>query len=192
MGRFETYYKPVLDKLEEWGIEFGIQCLGDACPNWCEDKGRPGANVYPRTQGHIHGKHWLATFTRKGAPKGSSGEIFGMEFWSCLADENRNAALMGLGETGFRYGTSKKVAPEEDTRTGKVGRFKKQPQPYDVLSVCEWYPPSTVFEDWCVDMDYDPDSRRDHAAWEACMAQWAKVERFFKYDEVVWLRENCR
>lgn len=49
---------------------------------------------------------------------------------------------------------------------------------YDVLACLEWFTPDS-FEEFCAELGYDPDSRKAHRTWRACLAQTTALHRVF-------------
>lgn len=181
-ARMEAYLKQI-------GVEFKVELLGNDCPRYCEQYGQPGAGEFPR-KGHIHGKHYLATFRRPAdvSKGGTHLKAFTVDFWNSYHDEEFNWLLAHRHDHNVPYWLFNRHGMDPDHR----GWSKKQtrtPTPYAVISCLEKDQPDTNFERWARDMGYDHDSRRAEATWKAVMKQWSEVSVFFTADEMEVLRE---
>lgn len=78
-------------KLEDWlsahSVKWTIAVLGDACPPYCEDKGKPGIGSFPRRT-HIHGRHHNLTLTRSAVGRVSLSLI--VNYWNSYRDAERD------------------------------------------------------------------------------------------------------
>lgn len=183
------YNKTIQRYLDEWGVKFSVKLIGDACPPFCEDKGKPGIGEFPRKT-HIHGQHWRYTFYRQGKDNLSS------EFWDSYHTATRRAAANGWARAEFGHRLEVLECSRKDRRLDSMitpevlHKYRNdKPTPYDVLSCIEKSDPGTPFEEWAVEVGYDPDSRRGERIYRAVCEEWAKVRRFFTEEELEVLRE---
>jgi hypothetical protein len=179
------YQKQAKDWIDSHGITFHVELIGSNCPHYCEDalkqRDMGKINTFPR-KSHIHGNHYRITLKRSGKPD------FTVDFWNSYNDEEVNAF--------FRYtpGTVLTV-PRETIYWDKLGKYpnrrrqpKRVPTPYDLLASIEKAPPG-AFEEWCMDLGYDTDSRRAFDIYGRCQSEWRRVTRFFSPQEIEELQE---
>jgi hypothetical protein len=62
------------------------------------------------------------------------------------------------------------------------------PTEYDLLSCLTKYNPG-IFEDYCKEYGYDPDSRRAEKDYNSVVKEWLKVSHFFSYEELEIIKE---
>lgn len=181
------YNERVAAYLEKIGVEFKVELLGNDCPRWCEQKGKGGADVFPRRE-HIHGKHYLVTF-RRPSNVGRTGmhyKAFTMDFWNSYKDEEFNWLRGQRWNHNLPFHLFKSHGLDQQ----KWGSPKpKLPTPYDVLACAEKCEPDLDFERWCAEFGYDTDSRRAEETWKAVIGEWNKVRGFFTEGELEVLRE---
>lgn len=165
------YIKQGEDFLTSAGLTFSVRRIGLDCPKFCGDAGKHVADIgrFPRRT-HIHGNHYLATFSRMNGPlvrefegKGWRLPEFSVDFWNSYNDEEFN----------FCIANPKKP---------------RIPNAYDVITCFQKSDPGT-FKDFCLEYGYDDDSRKAEEVWRACCAEWDKVRRFFTPEEVEQLQE---
>jgi hypothetical protein len=173
----KDYIKQAQDFLDKHSITFKSILIGPDCPPFCEDRkaGRDMdlINTFPR-RSHIHGKHYLCTFTHPDRPP------LVLDFWNSYADEEHNYVV------GHPWEFKTKPAPVSFRKAAKPKR--KTPTAYDVLAGVTKYDPGR-FEDFCADFGYDTDSREAERTYHAVCDEYRKVRSFFTSDEMTELED---
>lgn len=201
----DDYIKQGEDFLTSAGLTFSVRRIGLDCPKFCDYAGKHVADIgrFPRRT-HIHGNHYLATFSRINGPFGSAAEYdglgwrlpeFSVDFWNSYNDEEFNFCLANMGMScrykedwamfkrhKFREASSIGHRPRYDPKKPRI------PNAYDVITCLQKSDPGT-FEDFCSEYGYDNDSRKAEDVWRACCAEWDKVRRFFTPEEVGQIQE---
>jgi len=182
---------PVKDYLETIGVVCHIQHIGPSCPPFCEDKSKPFMG-FPR-RNHIHGDEYRLTLTR--TQNTSKCESF--QYWDSMHNAERNWLISinaRMGESNrqdallAKHGANRTRA---NSWTMPALKGKATPNVTDISACIERTRPED-YESWCGDFGYEPDSRKAHAIWEACNAQYRQMSHIFTPAELARLDELLR
>lgn len=149
--------------------------LGDSCPPFCEDQGKPGIGIFPRKT-HIHGKHYRLELQRAASNEKQHGPFTQMDFiavgfWDCY----RNAELEVLGCECYR---------KHHGYVKFCGRHKPRAvQNIDILACAQLTDPGS-FEEFASEYGYDSDSIKAESIWKACSAQYREFCKMFNPEEL--------
>lgn len=205
------YTKQGEDFLASAGLTFSVRRIGLDCPKFCNDAGEHVADIgkFPRRT-HIHGNHYLVTFSRINGPFGRAAEYdglgwrlpeFSVDFWNSYNDEEFNFCLANMGmscrfkedwDMFKRHGGIETAYSRDFTAYSRHfirgNPVPRSPRAYDVLTCIPKSDPGT-FEDFCSEYGYDNDSRKAEDIWRGCCAEWDKARRFFTPSEIEQLQE---
>lgn len=191
MQQVSEYEQQALDFLAKSGLEFRAVLIGDDCPTFCEDaradRDMDKINTFPRKT-HIHGKHYRCTIS------GKDRGHFTIDYWNSYRDEEENYfafsvlshSQSGTGPLEGKYWDKYRVAGKFPNGP----RIKKRnvPKPYDVLACIQKYDPGTL-SDFCSELGYSEDSKRDEQIYLAVCKEFQKVRKFFTEAEIEALQE---
>lgn len=170
--------------LDGLGIKANILALGDACPPFCEDQGKPGIRQFPR-KNHIHGQNYrlqLSRNTPNAKPHGpfQRQDFIAVDFWNSYAD----AEQLAIGCQCYRQG-----------HYSFMRNCRKHPKPVvtlaDVLYCAQLSNPG-MFEEWASEYGYNPDSRKAESIWRLCVTQYQQFAGMFSQVDLDKLAELVR
>jgi hypothetical protein len=163
METINEYHKQADDFLVAAKIEYGAVNVGQRKLDW-GDEDRGAVNMY------------VCTFKRK-------GKSISFDFYSSIHDtEITNASLSQwypVTICGKVFKTSKGLSQaKQDARH----------HAYDLLYCLQKYDPG-IFDDWCLELGYDPDSTKAFKTYQAVCEEWIKVRSFFTSAELEQIQE---
>lgn len=153
------YKQQAADFLAKHGLTFSAEPADNptAPPPWSGD-GPPPKKTKTNPLGHAHGFHYVCTIYRE-----RNRRKLTIPFWGSIDDrvkaEKEKPTWKHYSESQAKYAS---------------------PTAYDVLACisndqyCE-----PVFEDWCAEFGYDPDSRKAEALHRRCVAFALELRQFF-------------
>lgn len=175
------YNKQAEEFLSECGLAFRADLIGSDCPPFCDDakagRDMDKLGTYPRKT-HIHGQHYRCFLT------GERGSI-NFDFWNSYADEEFNWLLEHRTDPNVPYAVLERAGIDPN-RLGSAKR--RHVTAYDLLTCITKSYPGT-FEEFCSDLDYNPDSRSAERVYHGVCDEWKKVRQFFTNEELAKLQE---
>lgn len=174
MNSYLKYYKPVDNFLDEIGVKFSAKKAGNSCPPWCKDKGKGIGDEFPR-KSHIHGLQWSIAFSR-------NNKQLTLDYWDSYYNAEYNYRIDSSNDKDIQ-----KEMIVDGPKAGTMGRRKKSPRPYDVLSASTLQPVGS-FEEFCDEFGYSNDSRKAFEVYGLVCEEVAKILAFFSKAEIDLLR----
>lgn len=166
--------KQVETLLDSYEVKRDIKLIGDDCPLFCEDRGKPGIGAFPR-KNHVHGQHYQLTLRREAPGRGPdsthpANNVIVVDFWNSYHDAELKAFCVTQKSHGKR---------------------NAMPTVADVLS-CVEFDVDPSFEDWCGEFGYDTDSRKAERIYQECVRQARDFQRMFTAEELAAIGEAVR
>ncbi len=165
------------------GISYKILQLGDACPPFCEDQGKPGIGTFPRKT-HIHGQNYGLQLSRPTPGAKQHGpfqrqDFIAVDFWNSY----RDAEQLKIGCECYRSGQR------------MLRMCPKHPKPVvtvaDILSCATLSNPG-LFEEFASEFGYDADSRKAEGIWKLCVTQYQQFAGMFSQADLEKLEGLAR